>query len=91
MSAVEISQKTGIEQRRYTQLPLEDMALLAANTISIAADPAGMADAAEMLSGVDSSLVCNGLVIQTDFSLNGPRCFADSVARVGLCRVQMTD
>ena len=30
MSAVEISQKTGIEQRRYTQLPLEDMALLAA-------------------------------------------------------------
>ena len=30
MSAAEISQKTGIEQRRYTQLPLEDMALLAA-------------------------------------------------------------
>ena len=30
MSAVEISEKTGIEQRRYTQLPLEDMALLAA-------------------------------------------------------------
>jgi len=30
MSAGEISQKTGIEQRRYTQLPLEDMALLAA-------------------------------------------------------------
>ena len=67
------------------------LALLAANTINIAADLAGMADAAEMLSGVDSSLVCNGLVIQTDFSLNGPRCFADSVARVGLCRVQMTD
>ncbi len=30
MSAAEISEKTGIEQRRYTQLPLEDMALLAA-------------------------------------------------------------
>jgi 3-oxoacyl-[acyl-carrier-protein] synthase III len=30
MSAAEISQKTGIEERRYTQLPLEDMALLAA-------------------------------------------------------------
>lgn len=30
MSAVEISQKTGIEERRYTQLSLEDMALLAA-------------------------------------------------------------
>jgi 3-oxoacyl-(acyl-carrier-protein) reductase len=30
MSAVEISKKTGIEERRYTQLPLEDMALLAA-------------------------------------------------------------
>ena len=30
MSAREISEKTGIEQRRYTQLPLEDMALLAA-------------------------------------------------------------
>ncbi|MGO9647497.1 MAG: 3-oxoacyl-[acyl-carrier-protein] reductase [Terriglobales bacterium] len=30
MSAVEISEKTGIEQRVYTQLPLEDMALLAA-------------------------------------------------------------
>ena len=30
MSAQEISEKTGIEQRRYTQLPLEDMALLAA-------------------------------------------------------------
>ena len=30
MSAAEISQKTGIEERRYTQLSLEDMALLAA-------------------------------------------------------------
>jgi 3-oxoacyl-[acyl-carrier-protein] synthase-3 len=30
MSAVEISNKTGIEERRYTQLPLEHMALLAA-------------------------------------------------------------
>ena len=30
MSAAEISEKTGIEQRRYTQLPLEDIALLAA-------------------------------------------------------------
>ena len=30
MSAAEISEKTGIEERRYTQLPLEDMALLAA-------------------------------------------------------------
>ena len=30
MSAEEISAKTGIEQRRYTLLPLEDMALLAA-------------------------------------------------------------
>jgi 3-oxoacyl-[acyl-carrier-protein] synthase-3 len=30
MSEAEISEKTGIEQRRYTQLPLEDMALLAA-------------------------------------------------------------
>ncbi len=30
MSAAEISAKTGIEERRYTQLPLEDMALLAA-------------------------------------------------------------
>ncbi len=30
MSEAEISAKTGIEQRRYTQLPLEDMALLAA-------------------------------------------------------------
>jgi len=30
MSAQEISDKTGIEQRRYTQLPLEDMALIAA-------------------------------------------------------------
>jgi len=30
MNAVEISQKTGIEERRYTQLSLEDMALLAA-------------------------------------------------------------
>ena len=30
MSAAEISEKTGIEQRRYTLLPLEDMALLAA-------------------------------------------------------------
>jgi 3-oxoacyl-(acyl-carrier-protein) reductase len=30
MSAAEISEKTGIEQRRYTQLPLEDMALIAA-------------------------------------------------------------
>jgi 3-oxoacyl-(acyl-carrier-protein) reductase len=30
MSAEEISQKTGIEERRYTQLPLEEMALLAA-------------------------------------------------------------
>src|ERR1700693_318241 len=30
------------------------MALLAANTINIAADLAGMADAAEMLSGVNS-------------------------------------
>lgn len=30
MSAAEVSEKTGIEQRRYTQLPLEDMALLAA-------------------------------------------------------------
>ncbi len=29
MSAAEISEKTGIEERRYTQLPLEDMALLA--------------------------------------------------------------
>ena len=30
MSAVEIGEKTGIEERRYTQLPLEDMALIAA-------------------------------------------------------------
>jgi 3-oxoacyl-(acyl-carrier-protein) reductase len=30
MSAAEIGEKTGIEERRYTQLPLEDMALLAA-------------------------------------------------------------
>src|SRR5271157_2064583 len=30
MSAAEISEKTGIEQRVYTQLPLEEMALLAA-------------------------------------------------------------
>ncbi|MGB7552951.1 MAG: 3-oxoacyl-ACP reductase FabG [Candidatus Korobacteraceae bacterium] len=30
MSAAEISAKTGIEERRYTQLPLEDMALIAA-------------------------------------------------------------
>jgi 3-oxoacyl-[acyl-carrier-protein] synthase III len=30
MSAAEISEKTGIEQRRYTQLPLEEMALIAA-------------------------------------------------------------
>ena len=30
MSAAEISEKTGIEERRYTQLPLEDMALFAA-------------------------------------------------------------
>ncbi len=30
MSATEISDKTGIEQRRYTQLPLEEMALIAA-------------------------------------------------------------
>src|ERR1039457_2902207 len=30
MSAADISEKTGIEERRYTQLPLEDMALLAA-------------------------------------------------------------
>ncbi len=30
MSAAEISAKTGIEERRYTQLPLEDIALLAA-------------------------------------------------------------
>ena len=30
MSATEISEKTGIEQRRYTERPLEDMALIAA-------------------------------------------------------------
>ncbi len=30
MSAAEICEKTGIEERRYTQLPLEEMALLAA-------------------------------------------------------------
>lgn len=30
MSAADISEKTGIEERRYTQLPLENMALLAA-------------------------------------------------------------
>ena len=30
MSAEEISEKTGIEERRYTELPLEEMALLAA-------------------------------------------------------------
>ena len=30
MTAEEISEKTGIEERRYTQLPLEDIALIAA-------------------------------------------------------------
>jgi 3-oxoacyl-(acyl-carrier-protein) reductase len=30
MSAAEISEKTGIEERRYTELPLDEMALLAA-------------------------------------------------------------
>ncbi len=32
MSAADISEKTGIEERRYTELPLEEMALLAAKS-----------------------------------------------------------
>jgi len=43
-------------KRRFPSwlLPIFIVALLAANTINIAADLAGMADAAEMLSGINS-------------------------------------
>ena len=46
------------------------VALLAANTINIAADLAGMADAAEMLSGINVALVCSGFRT-LDFVGNG--------------------
>jgi Mn2+/Fe2+ NRAMP family transporter len=37
------------------------VALLAANSINIGADLAGMADAAELLSGINSHPFCSGL------------------------------
>jgi hypothetical protein len=47
------------------------VALLAANSINIGADLAGMADAAEVLSGINSHLFCTGLR-NPDFVGNDP-------------------